>query len=115
MADYLGTATVTTQNAAGITYLKDFLGLGTAITSSKVKAGTIFGTAAMNLNLAYIPANGSDLASTFGLTSDATGFVGITHSSDTKTATCDTLVMSGVKVFPEITDGVVKAEIKTTV
>ena len=114
VADYLGTATVTTQNAAGITYLKDFLGLGTAITSSKVKAGTLFGTAAMNLNLAYIPANGSDLASTFGLTSDATGFVGITHSSDTKTATCDTLVMSGVKVFPEITDGVVKAEIKAT-
>ena len=69
----------------------------------------------MNLNLAYIPANDSDLASTFSLTSDATGFVGITHSSDTKTATCDTLVMSGVKVFPEITDGVVKAEIKATV
>lgn len=115
VADYLGTATVTTQNAAGITYLKDFLGLGTAITSSKVKAGTIFGTAAMNLNLAYIPANGSDLASTFGLTSDATGFVGITHSTDTKTATCDTLVMSGVKIFPEITDGVIKAEIKATV
>lgn len=112
VADHLGTATVTTQNAAGITYLKDFLGLGTTITSSKVKAGTLFGTAAMNLNLTYIPANGSDLASTFGLTSDATGFVGITHSTDTKTATCDTLVMSGVKVFPEITDGVVKAEIK---
>ena len=104
VADYLGTATVTTQNAAGITYLKDFLGLG-----------TIFGTAAMNLNLAYVPANGSDLASTFGLTSDATGFVGITHNIDTKTATCDTLVMSGVKIFPEITDGVVKAEIKATV
>ena len=112
VADHLGTATVTTQNAAGITYLKDFLGLGTTITSSKVKTGTLFGTAAMNLNLAYIPANGSDLASTFGLTSDATGFVGITHSTDTKTATCDTLVMSGVKIFPEITDGVVKAEIK---
>ena len=115
VADYLGTATVTTQNAGGITYLKDFLGLGTAITSSKVRAGSLFGTAAMNLNLAYVPANGSDLASTFGLTSDATGFVGITHNIDTKTATCDTLVMSGVKIFPEITDGVVKAEIKATV
>ena len=100
VADYLGT---------------DFLGLGTAITSSKVKAGTLYGTAAMNLNLAYIPANGSDLASTFGLTSDATGFVGITHNINTNNATCDTLVMSGVKIFPEITDGVIKAEIKATV
>ena len=111
----LDAATVTTQNVAGITYLKDFLGLGTAITSSKVRAGSLFGTAAMNLNLAYVPANGSDLASTFGLTSDATGFVGITHNIDTKTATCDTVVMSGVKIFPEITDGVIKAEIKATV
>ncbi len=67
----------------------------------------------MNLNLAYIPANGSDLASTYGLTSNATSFVGITHNIDTHTATCD--VMSGVKIFPEITDGVVKAEIKATV
>ena len=115
VADYLGTATVTTQNAGGITYLKDFLGLGTAITSSKVRAGSLFGTAAMNLNLAYVPANGSDLASNFGLTSDATGFVGITRNINTNNATCDTLVMSGVKIFPEITDGVVKAEIKATV
>ncbi|WP_072500358.1 hypothetical protein [Olsenella phocaeensis] len=111
VADYLGTATISTQTAFGINYLKDFLGLGTVIPTAKVEAGAVYGTAAQNLNIAYVPANGSAIASTFGLTSDATGLIGMTHSIVTTNATVDTLLMSGMKVFPEVSDAVLKGSI----
>ena len=111
VAKYLGTATVTTQSAFGMGYLKDFLGLGTTFTSAKVTAGSVFGTAARNVVVAYTPANGSGLSQTFGLTSDATGLVGMTHSVVTTNATIDTLLMGGMKVFPEISDAVLKGTI----
>lgn len=111
IATFLGTATVSTQTAFGLNYLKDFLGLGTVFSTAKVGKGTIYGTAAQNLNVAYVPANGGNLASTFGLTSDATGMLGMTHSVVTTNATIDTLLMSGVKVFPEISDAVLKSTI----
>lgn len=111
VASYLGTATITTQSAFGMSYIKDFLGLGTTFTSAKVPAGTVFGTAAQNLNIAYVPANGGDLAQTFGLTSDATGMLGMTHAVITTNASIDTLVMGGTKVFPEVSDAVLKGTI----
>lgn len=114
VASYLGSATVTTQTAFGMNYLKDFLGLGTVFTSASITQGTIFGTAAQNLNIAYVPANGGDLASTFGLTSDATGLIGMTHGVVTTNASIDTLVMGGWKIFPEISDAVLKGTISGT-
>jgi hypothetical protein len=112
VSTYLGTATITTQTAFGMSYIKDFLGLGTTFTSAKVPAGTVFGTAAQNLNIAYVPASGGDLAQTFGLTSDETGMLGMTHAVITTNASIDTLVMGGVKVFPEVSDAVLKGTIK---
>lgn len=111
VAEYLGSATVTTQNVFGMRYLKDFLGLGTTFTSSKVTKGTVFGTAAQNLNIAYVPATGGDLSSTFNLTGDATGMIGMTHAIKTDNATIDTLVMGGWKIFPEISDAIFKGTI----
>lgn len=111
VAEHLGTATITTQSAFGMRYLKDFLGLGTTFTSSKVTQGTIFGTAAQNLNIAYVPATGGDLSETFGLTGDETGMIGMTHATKSDNATVDTLVMGGWKIFPEISDAVLKGTI----
>ena len=67
VAEYLGQASITTQTAFGMSYIKNFLGLGTTFTTAKVAKGTVYGTAAQNLNMYYIPANGGDLAQTFGL------------------------------------------------
>lgn len=111
VAKYLGTATVSTQTAFGMSYIKDFLGLGTTFTSAKIPAGTIGGTAAQNLNIAYVPASGGDLAQTFGLSSDATGMLGMTHAIVTTNASIDTLVMGGLKLFPEVSDAVLKGTI----
>ena len=107
----LGSASINSTGVFGFRVIKDFLGMGTAIVSSKVTKGWVFGTAAKNLKLAYVPANGGDLASAFGLTSDATGLIGITHANDTTNASIDTLAMGAWAFFAETKDGVLKGQI----
>jgi hypothetical protein len=107
VADYLGTAQITMQSAFGMSYIKDFLGLGTVVVSPTLAKGKVIGTAKENLRGAYIPANSGDVSRSFGLTSDSTGLVGINHSANTENATIDTLVMSGVVFYPEMLDGVI--------
>lgn len=110
VAEYLGTASVTTQSAFGFQYIENFLGLGTAILSGAVTAKTPIATVKENLNGAYVPASG-DVARAFGLTVDATGLVGMTHSPVNSNAVLETLVMDGVVFYPEEVDGVFKATI----
>lgn len=107
VADYLGAAHITMQNAFGLSYVEDFLGLGTVIISPRVPKGKTISTAKENLHGAYIPANSGDVARTFGLTSDATGLIGMTHQPITSNATVDTLIMSGVVFYPEYLDKVI--------
>ena len=107
VAEYLGTAQVTLQQAFGMSYIQDFLGLGTVVVSPALAKGKVIGTAKENLHGAYIPANTGDVARTFGLTSDSTGLVGMGHFPVSGNATVDTLVMSGVVFYPEMLDGVI--------
>ena len=107
VADYLSTAQVTLQNAFGMSYVKDFLGLGTLIVTPALTKGTLIATAKENLHGTYAPANSGDVAQTFGLTSDQTGLIGMTHAPITGNATVDTLVLSGVVFYPELLDGVI--------
>ena len=112
VADYLGTATVTTQTAFGMTYIENFLGLGTVVVAPNLTKGKVIGTAKENLNGAYVPANAGDVANSFNLSADASGLVGMTHTVGADTATIDTLAFSGVKFFPEFVDGVIVGSIK---
>lgn len=114
IAEYLGTAQVTMQQAFGLSYIKDFLGLGTVVVSPTLAKGKLVATAKENLHGAYIPANGGDVARSFGLTSDTTGLVGMKHSPDDSNATINTLAMSGVVFYPEMLDGVIVATIANT-
>lgn len=113
LAEYLGSAQVTMQQAFGLSYIQDFLGLGTVVVSPTLAKGKVIATAKENLNGAYIPANSGDVATTFGLTSDSTGLVGMKHSSNDENATINTLAMSGVVFYPELLDGVIVATIET--
>ena len=106
VAEYLGNAQITMQNAFGLSYVEDFLGLGTVMVSPRVTKGKTVSTAKENLHGAFIPANSGDVAQTFGLTSDTTGLIGMTHQPITSDATVDTLAMSGVVFYPERLDGV---------
>ena len=111
VADYLATANISLQNAFGMTYVKDFLGLGTVIFNSSVPKGKIFATAADNLVLYYIPVNGADLNEAFDFTSDATGLIGVHESPDYTNMTASATVVSGIALFAERIDGVVVATI----
>ena len=111
VADYLATAQITTQTAFGMTYVENFLGLGTVIFDSKVKEGEIYATAKDNIVLYYVPVNGADLGNAFSFTADQTGLIGIHEEPDYKHMTAEDTVMSGVVLFAERLDGIVKSTI----
>ena len=110
VADYLATASITTQTAFGFSYIENFLGLGRAFLSKGVTQGTVIGTATENLNGAYIPASG-DVAQTFGLTYDETGLIGVKHTLADSELSVDTVILDGVVFYAEDLSGIFKASI----
>ena len=114
MADYLSTATITLQNAFGMQYVEDFLGLGTVIMNSNVPKGHVISTAKENLILYYLTMNG-DVANAFGLTADELGYIGIKSGyANEERAQIESLVMSGIQFLVEYADGVVLGQIDST-
>lgn len=112
MADYLGSTQIITQTAFGMTYFEDFLGLGTVIEAPAVPAGTIYGTVKDNIVLYYIPVNGADgLGTAFAFTTDETGLVGIHHKPTYDRMQFETILVSGLTLFAERIDGIVKGTI----
>lgn len=111
IADYLATANVTLQTAFGMSYIENFLGLGTVIMNSSVPKGTIYATAKDNLVLYYVPVNGADLNEAFAFTSDDTGYIGIHEEPDYTNMTASDTVINGMVLFAERIDGVVVATI----
>lgn len=107
VAGYLGTHTITLESAFGLTYVENFLGLGTVILNGAVPKGKIYGTAKENIVLYYIPVNGADLVEAFSFTSDATGYIGIHEAADYDRMTANDTVVSGVALFAERLDGIV--------
>ena len=107
VADYLASANISMQNAFGMTYVKDFMGLGTVIFNSSVPKGKIYGTAAENIVLYYVPTNSGDMGETFGFTTDETGLIGIHEIADYDHMTVKNVVASGLVLFAERIDGVV--------
>lgn len=110
VADYLGTAAITTQTAAGISYLENFIGMGNAIITPRVAKGSVYATVTENLNGVYVP-QGGDVADAFDLTYDDSGMVGMTHSRADDRASINTLIMSGVLFYTEDAAGIVKSTI----
>jgi hypothetical protein len=107
IADYLAEASITTQTAFGLTYVEDFLGLGTVIMNAGVPKGKVFATAKENIVLYYIPVNGADLGEAFDFTSDETGYIGIHETPDYSNMTASDTVVNGMVFFAERIDGVV--------
>ena len=107
VAEYLGTAQISLQTAFGMTYVENFLGLGTVILNSSVPQGKIYATAKNNLVLYYIPVNGADLNEAFSFTADQLGLIGIHEAPDYTNMTASDTVVSGIVLFAERLDGVV--------
>lgn len=114
IGDYLASASITVQNAFGMNYIEDFLGLGTVILSSQITQGTFIATAKENIVLYYLTMNG-DIAGKFGLTVDDLGLIGINTDIPTHDrAQLETLVMAGINFFVEYAAGVVKGTISSS-
>lgn len=111
VANYLSTVPVTTQSAFGMTYIENFLGIGTVILNSSVPQGTIYSTAKENIVLYYIPVSGSDLGEAFDFVTDETGYIGVHHQADYDNMTFGTTAVCGVGLFAENLAGVVKTTI----
>ena len=111
VADYLGSAQISTQTAFGMSYIENFLGMGTAILASDVPKGKIYATAAENIVLYYIPVTSADMAQAFALTSDATGLIGIHTGATYDNLSAETVAASGVGLFAEKLDGIVVGSI----
>jgi hypothetical protein len=107
VADYLGAAQISTQTAFGMSYIENFLGMGTAILASDVPKGKIYATAAENIVCYYIPVTSADMAQAFDLTSDATGLIGIHTGATYNNLSAETVAASGVGLFAEKLDGIV--------
>ena len=114
VADYLGAAQITMQTAFGMSYVENFLGLGTVFFNSSVPKGNIYGTAKENVVLYYIPVNGADLGEAFSFTADETGYIGIHETPDYDNMTAKDTVVSGIALFAERIDGIVVGIIDST-
>ena len=114
VADYLGSAPITMQNAFGMTYVENFLGLGTVVFNSSVPKGTIYATAKDNVVLYYVPVNGADLGEAFEFTSDDTGYIGLHEQPNYTNMTAEDTVCYGIELFAEKPDGVVVGTIGDT-
>lgn len=107
VAKHIGNAQVTMQTSFGLTYIENFIGLGTAIVDAKVPAGTIFATAKENLNVYAADISG---AQGFDFYMDESGLVGIHHDARYENVSLETVAMTGLFVFPELIDGIIKVE-----
>jgi hypothetical protein len=114
VSEYLGTAQVSMQTLFGMTYLKNFLGLGDVFLNSSVPEGKFYATAKENIVMYYVNVGAGDIRSAFGLTTDETGYIGINEYPDKDHARVMDLVMSGVTFFPERKDGIVVGTIAGT-
>lgn len=108
---YLGTAQITLQTAFGMSYIENFLGLGTVFMSSKVPQGKFYATAKENIITYFINIASGEIAGVFKLVADETGYIGIREYLDEDHACVNDLVMSGVTFFPERLDGIVVGSI----
>lgn len=107
VATYLASASITTQTAFGMSYIENFLGMGTVFLNSSVPQGKLYATAKDNLILYYVPVNGADLDKAFNFTTDETGYIGIHEQADYTNMTAEDTVVNGMVLFAERVDGIV--------
>ena len=98
-------------SAFGISYIENWAGLGTLVSTGSVAAGTIYATVKNNVKVYTASTEGDDL---FGFYADESGYIAINHSSELKSLAYDTVAYTGITFFAEYIDMVVKGTIAAT-
>lgn len=112
IADHIEKGSLTVQTMFGLNYVTGFTGVKVAVVSTLVPKGTVYATAPENLVCAYATMDTGELGGAFGFTADNTGLIGIKHGVQDDNVSIQTIVMSGIVLFAERLDGVVKVTIE---
>lgn len=112
LATYLGAAQINNvESAFGFTYIRNFLGLGTCVFDAKVPQGTIYVTPSENINCYTVDLSELAKAGLAFETSDETGLIGVHHTPKYTNGTAETYADTGLLLFPEVSNFIVKATI----
>lgn len=98
-------------SAFGISYIENWAGLGTLVSTGSVAAGTIYATVKDNVKVYVAPTDGDEL---FGCYTDESGYIAVSHSAELKSLTYDTVAYVGLVFFAEYIDFVVNGTIAPT-
>lgn len=100
---------ITLETQFGLRYYTDATGT-VVMLNNTIPQGEVYATASDNLQVAYISAN-SDLFDEFDLFTDDFGYIGVAHDRTLEILSVQTVLVSGVLIFPERLDGMVKIDI----
>ncbi len=98
-------------SAFGVSYIENWSGLGTLVSTGSVAAGTIYATVKKNIKCYSATDEGDDL---FGFYTDETGLISVAHSPKLTSITYDTVAYTGFVLFAEYVDFIVKGTIAPT-
>ena len=118
-AKYLGAADITNGASVGfgLTLLNSFLGEVTLIMNSSVPEGTFYATVKDNINLMYLDTNGESrkLLESKTVITDETGLIAMVRDDNTTNLTNQSTLYWGIKIFPEVANGVIKGTLAAPV
>lgn len=104
---------LTLENQFGLKYYTDVTGT-VVFPTRNIDRGEVYSTVADNIQIAYISGK-SDGFRAFNMVTDEFGFIGMAHSTPTlNNLTIETVMASGILMFPERLDGIVKVDVVPT-
>lgn len=108
--EYIGAAGITTQNAFGITYVKDFIGYKTLflLPAKYIARNKVIAVPVENIDLYYVDPSDSDFAK-LGLdytVEGETNLIGFHAEGNYKTAVGESYALMGMKLWAEYQDGI---------
>ena len=110
IADYIGSAEVTTQTVFGMTYLKSFLGVTDIFATSKVASGTLYVTPVENIHIYGIDFSTLEDAGLTYEVSDS-GLIGVHHVPSYARTSSETYVLVGGMFLAENLSYIVKGTV----
>lgn len=115
-ANYLGAADITNGASVGfgLTLLDNFLGGVQLVMNGSVPKGTFYATVKENINLMHLDTNGESrkLFENKSITTDETGLIAMVRDDNATNLTNQSTLYWGVKLFPEVANGVMKGTFK---
>lgn len=109
-AKYIGAAPITTQTMFGMTYLQNFLGMTDVFLTNKVASGTMYATPAENIHVFTVDFGELARADLSYQQSDS-GLIGVAHTPAYDHVSTETNVLTGMLLFPEVKDYIIKGTI----